>query len=139
MGHQRLPRRAAGVLSAIVASLVTDGHSAAAEHAGGQADPRVHLARPIFDPRVIPYDAAGTKPDDMLHTVRCTVEKSRFRTWLNGRFAGEINLAADMNPAGTVKITLSLHSQAVSRISTQRAERCRVARQVRAIPRRGGL
>lgn len=58
--------------------------------------------------------AAATKPEDMLHTVRCTVEKSRFRTWLNGRFAGEISLASDMNASGLVKMTLSPNSELVS-------------------------
>ncbi len=58
--------------------------------------------------------AAATRPEDMLHTVRCTVEKSRFRTWLNGRFAGEITLAPDVNPAGVVRIALSLNSELVS-------------------------
>lgn len=58
--------------------------------------------------------AATPKPEDMLHNVRGTVEKGRFRTWLNGRFSGEIALPADMVLDGTVTITLSPHAELVS-------------------------
>jgi hypothetical protein len=55
--------------------------------------------------------AATPKPEDRLYTVRCTVEKERFRTWLNGRFGGEIALEADRTTAGPVRITLSQHAE----------------------------
>jgi hypothetical protein len=58
--------------------------------------------------------AATPKPDDVLHRVRCTVEKGRFRTWLNGRFAGELPLEAGTVLDGTVAITLSQHAELLS-------------------------
>jgi hypothetical protein len=58
--------------------------------------------------------AAAPKPEAMLHTVRSTVEKGRFRTWLNGRFVSELILEPDMDPAGLVKIFLAPNSELVS-------------------------
>jgi hypothetical protein len=58
--------------------------------------------------------AATPKPDDMLYTARCTVEKGRFRTWLNGRYSGELALEPEMDPSGAVMITLAPGAELVS-------------------------
>jgi hypothetical protein len=58
--------------------------------------------------------AASTKPEEMLHTARCTVEKGRFWTWLNGRYSGDLSLESDMDPAGAVTIALSPGAELVS-------------------------
>lgn len=58
--------------------------------------------------------AAAPKPEEFLFTVRCTVEKGRFRAWLNGRYVTDLALEPDMDPSGTVKITLSPAAELVS-------------------------
>ena len=58
--------------------------------------------------------AATPKSEEVLHRVRCTVEKGRFRTWLNGRFAGEIPLDPAQVLAGTTNITVSPGAELVS-------------------------
>lgn len=58
--------------------------------------------------------AAAPKPEETLFTVRCTVEKGRFRAWLNGRFSTDLALEPDMDPSGVVKITLSPNVELVS-------------------------
>lgn len=55
--------------------------------------------------------AATAKPDDVPHRVRCTIEKGRFRTWLNGRFVGEMPLEADWDPSGTASISLTPNAE----------------------------
>lgn len=65
--------------------------------------------------RAIEAQIASTpKAEEFLFTVRCTVEKGRFRSWLNGRYSGEIVLEPDMNPAGIVKITLTPNAELVT-------------------------
>jgi len=58
--------------------------------------------------------AAAPDPEEMLHTVRATVEPGRFRVWLNGRFVGDLILESDMDPAGLVRIFLAPNSELVS-------------------------
>ncbi len=58
--------------------------------------------------------AAAPKPEERLFTVRCTLEKGRFRSWLNGRFIGDLALESDMDPAGLVRIVLAPNSALVS-------------------------
>lgn len=57
--------------------------------------------------------AAAPKPEEFLFTVRCTVEKGRFRAWLNGRYSTDLTLEPDMDPSGKVKITLSPSAELV--------------------------
>ncbi|MBI4024488.1 MAG: hypothetical protein HY360_05870, partial [Verrucomicrobia bacterium] len=58
--------------------------------------------------------AAAPKIEESLLTLRCTVEKERFRCWLNGRFVSELPLAADMDPRGVLKIQLDAKAELVS-------------------------
>lgn len=58
--------------------------------------------------------ATSPKPEEFLYTARCTVEKGRFRTWLNGRYSGDVTLEPDMDPAGLVRIILTPNAELVS-------------------------
>ena len=58
--------------------------------------------------------AAAPQVKDSLLTLRCTVEKKRFRSWLNGRFVAEIPLEADFNPSGLVKAQLTAGAELAS-------------------------
>ncbi len=51
--------------------------------------------------------ASAPKVEETLHTLRCTVEKGRFRCWVNGRFVNETALPADMDLSGLVKVEIS--------------------------------
>lgn len=65
--------------------------------------------------------AAATKPEEMLQTVRCTVEKGRYRAWVNGRYLCDIALEEGMDPAGLLKISLGLNAELVT-VRTRRLE-----------------
>ncbi len=58
--------------------------------------------------------ASAPKVKDSLLTLRCTVEKGRYRAWVNGRFICEIPLAADMNPSGFVKVQATVGAEIAS-------------------------
>ncbi len=58
--------------------------------------------------------AAAPKIEESILTLRCTVEKKRFRCWLNGRFVSELPLEAVMDPSGVVKIQLGPNAELVS-------------------------
>ncbi len=58
--------------------------------------------------------AASPKVKDSLLTLRCTVEKNRFRCWLNGRFVSETPLAADTNLSGLVKVQVAAGAELAS-------------------------
>jgi hypothetical protein len=49
--------------------------------------------------------ASAPKIEESILTLRCTVQKGLFRSWLNGRFVTELILEPDMDPSGLVKIT----------------------------------
>jgi hypothetical protein len=58
--------------------------------------------------------AAATKPEEMLMTVRCTLEKGRYRAWINGRYACDVALEDGMEPAGVLRIALSANAELVT-------------------------
>lgn len=58
--------------------------------------------------------ATAPKLEDVVCTMRVTVEKDRWRTWLNGRFVNETMLPAGMDPTGEVKIQMYGATQLMS-------------------------
>ncbi len=54
------------------------------------------------------------KVNESLLTLRCTVEKSRCRIWVNGRFSGEVALPSDMDPSGLVKVQATAGAEIAS-------------------------
>jgi hypothetical protein len=58
--------------------------------------------------------AAAPKLEEMLGTLRCTVEGDRFRCWFNGRFCGELAVGPDLNTSGKVRLTVQAGAELVS-------------------------
>ena len=58
--------------------------------------------------------AAAPKLEETIFTLRCTVEKGRFRCYLNGRFVSETALETDMDPAGVVRLQVGPNAELVS-------------------------
>ncbi len=50
--------------------------------------------------------AAAPKVEETPMTLRCTVEKDRFRCWINGRFVSELPIEPGMNPSGLVRVQI---------------------------------
>jgi len=49
--------------------------------------------------------AAAPKANEMIHVVRCSLEKGRFQMWLNGRYVIDLAFDTELDPSGVVKIS----------------------------------